>query len=195
MSQWLPNFFVLDQIRPCQACLTIAAASLYWSATELLLCLRCLATFLSIFWIQVCGPSSAVCSSVLFWQRNLEIASCCYILPYTASDHNWCMMMQINCCLRLATLLKQNLFHLCIESQTEREGITIRSQVGFRAICVYFPLCQGKWHQIFAWFLHFSSWIKPSGSHNCPFFQIRQCLERLVRVMVDILYKSQTANK
>ena len=72
---------------------------------------------------------TAVCSSVLFWQRNLEIASCCYILPYTASDHNWCMMMQINCCLRLATLLKQNLFHLCIESQTEREGITIRSQV------------------------------------------------------------------
>ena len=128
MSQWLPNFFVLDQTCPCQACLTIAAASLYWSATELLLCLRCLATFLSIFWIQVCGPSSAVCT-VLCWQRNLEIASCCYILPYTASDHNWCMMMQINCCLRLATLLKQNLFHLCIESQTEREGITIRSQV------------------------------------------------------------------
>ena len=83
----------------------------------------------SVFSGSKCGPSSAVCSSVVLWQRNLEIASCCYILPYTASDHNWCMMMQINCCLRLATLLKQNLFHLCIESQTEREGITIRSQV------------------------------------------------------------------
>ena len=25
---------------------------------------------------------------------------------YNASNHNWCIMMQINCCLRLATLLK-----------------------------------------------------------------------------------------
>ena len=117
---------------------------------------------------------------VLLWQRNLKIASCCYILPYTASDHNWCMMMQINCCLRLATLLKQNLFHLCIESQTEREGITIRSQVlePWAYLFLFVRGSDSKYFPDFCIFLlGFSHLVLV---HFCPLFQINMPMSRAV---------------